>query len=152
MIRNVFPNTNPDIDITSPSCSYWNGEYTHTKPVSNFDTQGYTNSCYNFESRELNSQYDDFEMSKFHSCSGNENMHDFNLGDYTLYTNPKLQSAIFSGNFDRNENENTQIIWNGTSVNASWDTLMCSTTHYETFSEDIHNYQYEEGDRFDANR
>ena len=104
MIRNAFPNTNPDINITFPSCSYWNGEYTHTKPVSNFDTQGYTNSCYSFESRELYFDYDDFEMSNFYTCSGLEDMHDFSREDYITHAHSKPHASHFSGNFERYEN------------------------------------------------
>lgn len=152
MIRNVFPNTKPDMNITSPTCSVWNAEYTHIMPVSNFDTQGYTNSCYNFESRELYFQYDDFEMSNFYTYSGLEDMYDFSREDYITHTNSKPHAAHFSGNFERYENDRTQIIRNGASVNATWDALLCPTTHNETFSEEICNYQYEEGDRFDANR
>ena len=73
-IKNFFeqtPHTNPDMNITSKSHSYWNAGYTHLMPVSKFDTQGHTNSCYNnaLESRELYVQYNNFQICNYYNSN-----------------------------------------------------------------------------------
>ena len=125
-IKNFLQHTNPDMNIMSKTHSCWNAEYTHLMPVSNYDTQGHTNSCYNntLGSRELYFQYNNFQICNFYNsnnwnyCNISENIYDENDQECLPLAEAQLNASSIFSDLDYDQHNCTQSIQNRNLVNG----------------------------------
>ena len=145
------------MNMTSPIHSCWNAEYTDIMTVSNFETQGRTNSCYNsFKSRELYFHYNDFEMcnySNWNSCNVSKDMYETNIEEYFSYAEPESHASLLLNGFDqKNDAKSIQNQSFGNGWHTSRDTLNYPVVHNESSSSENLNYPEEYEYNFDSSR
>ena len=143
--------------MTSPIHSCWNAEYTNIMTVSNFETQGRTNSYYNsFESRELYFHHNDVEMgnnSNWNFCDVSGNIYDSSSDECFSYAEPKYHTSILSNGLNqKNDAKATQERNFGNGWHASQDTLHYPVVHKESSSSENPNYAEEYEYSFDSSR
>ena len=123
------------MNMTSPIHSCWNAEYTNIMTVSNFETQGRTNSCYNsFKSRELYFHYNDFEMcnySNWNSCNVSKNMYETNIEEYFSYAEPESHASLLLNGFD--QKNDAKSIQNQSFGNETRDQFLGFTSYLYFF-------------------
>ena len=145
------------MNMTSPIHSCWNAEYTNIMTVSNFETQGRTNSYYNsFESRELYFHYNNAEMcnySNWNFCDVSGNIYDSNSDECFSYAEQKYHTSILlNGLNQKNDAKATQERNFGNGWHASQDTLHYPVVHKESSSSENPNYAEEYEYSFDSSR